>query len=92
MCNGDSGHLESHMCNGGMIKNKLPHYFYERKFNLRNLHRWGYLNFMGLRGLLGLHIIAICDMYIPVYIWDHIGIPYIYDFQVLRYMVKSYLT
>jgi hypothetical protein len=70
MCNGALGLLRSkfHMCNGGMIINKPPPYSHEGKFNLRNLHGWGYLNFMGIRGLSGLHIIAICDMYIPVYI------------------------
>jgi hypothetical protein len=68
MCNGDSGHLESHMCNGGMIINKPPPYSHEGKFNLRNLHRWGCLNFMGLRGLLGLNHNTYDDMYIPVYI------------------------
>jgi hypothetical protein len=62
-----------HMCNGGMIRNKPPPYSHEGKFNLRNLHRWGYLNFMGLRGLLGLQIIAICNMYIPMYIQGYIG-------------------
>ena len=80
------------MCSGGMIINKPPPYSHEGKFNLRNLHRWGYLNFMGFRGLLGLAIIAICDMYIPVYIWDHMGFSEAYDYQALRHMGKSYLT
>ena len=69
------------MCNGGMIINKPPPYSHDGKFNLRNLHRWGYLNFMGIRGLLGLHHNTYDVMYIPVYIWALMGIPYIYDFQ-----------
>jgi hypothetical protein len=79
------------MCNGGMIINKPPPYSHEGKFNLRNLHRWGYLNFMGFGGLLGLHIIAICVMYTHVYIQASMGFPEAYDFQVVRYMESFYL-
>jgi hypothetical protein len=81
-----------HMCNGGMIINKPPPYSHEGKFNLRNLHRWGYLYFMGLRGFIWLHIIAICDMYIPMYIQGHIRFLKAYDYHGVMYRESFYLT
>jgi hypothetical protein len=73
MCNGGLG--SSHMCNGGMIINKPPPYSHEGKFTLRNLHRWGYLYFMGFRGAFrASYHYHMCYVYTYVHIGAY-GIP-----------------